>query len=225
MFKYEMHIHSSPCSGGGDDIRRQIDKLIGLGYTGMVITNHFFCGDTRIDRSLPWREFVDAYRQDYLKGKEYADTKDFDLFFGIEEHVGNGREVLIYGITPNLLEEHPELARGEVKDYIRLVHGAGGLLFQAHPYRERYYILQPGPLECIDELDGIEVYNASNKPRENERARELARNMGLQVTAGSDGHHVDSCGKAGIVTYVRPRNDTEFIEILKSGDYEIYYGE
>ena len=93
MFRYEMHIHSKPCSGGGDDIRRQIDVLIERGYTGMVITNHFYYGDTRIDRGLPWEEFVDAYRQDYLNGLEYARERDFDLYFGVEEHVGEGLEV------------------------------------------------------------------------------------------------------------------------------------
>ncbi|MBQ2794195.1 MAG: hypothetical protein IJF05_05820 [Clostridia bacterium] len=34
MFKYEMHFHTSPCSGGGDEIERQIDKMVKNGYTG-----------------------------------------------------------------------------------------------------------------------------------------------------------------------------------------------
>ena len=28
LYKYEMHIHTSPCSGGGSDIRDHIDTLI-----------------------------------------------------------------------------------------------------------------------------------------------------------------------------------------------------
>lgn len=224
MYRYEMHIHSEPCSGGGDDIRRQIDVLIKRGYTGMVITNHFYYGDTRVDRALPWEEFVDAYRQDYLRGLEYAREKDFDLFFGIEEHVGDGLEVLCYGITPELLAAHPELRMHRVEDYIRIVHEAGGLIFQAHPYRDRYYITKPGPLPCLDELDGIEVYNAANTPEANERARKLATERGLRCTAGSDGHHRSSCGYGGVEFYERPRNYAEFIEMLRSGSYEIYRG-
>ena len=107
-YKYEMHIHTSPCSGGGEDIRAHIDDLIAKGFSGMVVTNHFYAGDNRIDRNLPWEEFVDAYRQDYLYGLEYARTKDFDLLFGLEEHVGRGQEILIYGITPEVIEGHPE---------------------------------------------------------------------------------------------------------------------
>ncbi len=225
MFRYEMHIHSKPCSGGGDDIRRQIDVLIERGYTGMVITNHFYYGDTRIDRDLPWEEFVDAYRQDYLNGLEYARERDFDLYFGIEEHVGEGLEVLCYGISPDLLAAHPELREHRVEDYIRLVHEAGGLIFQAHPYRDRYYIPNPGPLPCLGELDGIEVYNASNYPEENERAAALAAERGLRcTTAGSDGHHCDSCGFGGIELYERPRDYAELIEMIRAGRYEIYRG-
>lgn len=220
-----MHMHSAPCSGGGDDITKQIDVLIERGYTGMVITNHFYGGDTLIDRSLPWGEFVDAYRQDYLRAVKYAAARDFDVFFGIEEHVGEGLEILVYGITPDLLAEHPELAGGDARDYIRIVHGAGGLIFQAHPYRKRYYITKPGPIDCLDELDGIEVYNAANMPDANRKAARLAKTLGLRCTAGSDGHSAESCGRAGIATRVRPRDAAELIEILKSGEYEIYRGE
>lgn len=225
MFKYEMHMHSCPCSGGGDDIIKQINVLRERGFTGAVITNHFFCGDTRIDRSLPWEEFVDAYRQDYLRGKAYADGVDFDLFFGIEEHVGEGLEILVYGITPDLLAAHPELKDGRVSDYIRTVHEAGGLIFQSHPYRERYYIAKPGPLDCLDELDGIEVYNAANMPKSNKKAARLAKERNLRCVAGSDGHDAEACGRVGIATRVRPKSVEEFISILKSRDFEIYRGE
>lgn len=84
MFKYEMHIHSSPCSGGGDDIRNHIAALLEKGFSGMVITNHFIRGDTRIDRLLPWKDFVDQYRKDFETGKRIAEDCDFDLLFGIE---------------------------------------------------------------------------------------------------------------------------------------------
>ena len=143
MYKYEMHIHTSPCSGGGSDIRDHIDALISKGYSGMVVTNHFYYGDTRIDRNLPWEEFVDAYRKDYLNGLDYARTVDFDLLFGLEEHVGGGQEILIYGVTPELIAEHPELKASSAEKYVEVVHSAGGLVYQAHPYRAREYISVP----------------------------------------------------------------------------------
>ncbi len=225
MFKYEMHFHTHPCSGGGDQIERQIDKMVKCGYTGAFLTDHFICGDTRIDRELDWESFVGEYEKAYNKGVEYGKTLAFDLYFGIEEHIGNGLEILVYGITPQLLREHPELRHGRLDDYIKLVHGAGGLIFQSHPYRDRYYITRPGPIECLDLVDGIEVYNASNLPEENEKAAQLAAERGLKCTAGSDGHHSDTCARAGILTRVRPKDVNEMIEIIKNGEYELFTGE
>ena len=126
MFKYEMHCHSR-CSGGGDDIVNYIEALRKKGFSGMVITNHFFRGDTKVDRTLNWAEFIDAYREDYEKGKKIAKLYDFDLLFGIEEHIGDGREVLVYGITPDFLYTHPEIKRADINDFVALVHKAGGL--------------------------------------------------------------------------------------------------
>ena len=225
IYKYEMHVHTCPCSGGGKDIREHIDDLIAKGYSGMVVTNHFYAGDNRIDRELPWREFVDAYRQDYLYGLEYAQAVDFDLLFGLEENVGFGREILLYGITPELIESHPELKRASAEKYAEVVHAAGGLVYQAHPYRARDYIRKPFPLECLDQLDGIEVYNAGNEPEWNESARIFAEERGIPCVAGSDGHSVASAGWAGIAVGERIRNNEELIRILKSGEYTVFVNE
>ena len=222
MYKYEMHIHTSPCSGGGSDIRDHIDTLISKGYSGMVVTNHFYSGDTRIDRNMPWEEFVDAYRKDYLNGLDYARTVDFDLLFGLEEHVGGGQEILIYGITPELIAAHPELKASSAEKYAEVVHSAGGLVYQAHPYRAREYITVPFPLGCLDKLDGIEVYNAGNLPEWNESARQLADERGLACIAGSDGHSTQSAGRAGIEAKVRIKSNDDLIRILKNREYTIF---
>jgi predicted metal-dependent phosphoesterase TrpH len=187
----------------------------------MVVTNHFYAGDTRIDRELPWREFVDAYRQDYLYGLEYARERDFDLLFGLEEHVGGGQEILIYGITPELIAEHTELKRASAEKFAEVVHAAGGLVYQAHPYRARDYISNPFPLDCLDLLDGIEVYNAGNEPEWNESARILAEERGIPCIAGSDGHKIGTAGRAGIAASERIRSNEDLIRVLKNGEYEI----
>ena len=224
MYKYEMHVHTCPCSGAGGDIRGHIDTLIKNGFSGMVVTNHFYYGDTRIDRKLPWVEFVEAYKQDYLYGLEYAKTVDFDLLFGLEEHVGYGKEILIYGVTPELFASHPELKCASAEAYAEVVHAVGGLVYQAHPYRDRYYITDPGPVDCLSLLDGIEVYNAANEQDWNDKASALAEKLSLSVIAGSDGHSTASAGKAGIIVKERIRTGEDLVRILKSGDYELYKG-
>ena len=225
MYKYEMHIHTCPCSGGGADIREHIDALTEKGYSGMVVTNHFYLGDNRIDRNLPWEEFVDAYRKDYLYGLEYAKELDFDLLFGLEEHVGCGQEILIYGITPDIIAAHPELKGASAEEYARVVHSAGGLVYQAHPYRARAYVKCPFPLECLDMIDGIESYNAANEPEWNESAELLAERKGIARIAGSDGHSTRSAGRSGIAVTERIRNNEDLVRILKSREYTLLRGE
>ena len=105
------------------------------------------------------------------------------------------------------------------------MHEAGGLLFQSHPFRDREYIRTPGPIDRLDELDGVEAYNAANYPEENERAAKLAAERGLKCTAGSDGHYFGACGRAGIATRVRPKDATELVELMKKGEYTLYKGE
>lgn len=221
MFKYEMHVHSK-ISGGGDDIVNHIEALRKKGFSGMVITNHFFRGDTKVSRSLPWNEFVDAYAADYEKGKKIAKLYDFDLLFGIEEHVGDGREVLVYGITPDFLYTHPEIKRAEINDFVALVHKAGGLVFQAHPFRDRWYIANPTPLKELPILDGFEVYNAGNHDDENLKAEEFSKSKACRLIAGSDAHSSKDAGKTGIISNVRLRTEKELVSCLKSGNYKIY---
>ena len=225
IYKYEMHLHTCPCSGGGEDIRAHIDDLLAKGYSGMVVTNHFYYGDTRIDRELPWEKFVDAYWQDYLYGLEYAKGKDFDLLFGLEEHVGDGQEILIYGITADLIAAHPELKRASAEKYAEIVHAAGGLVYQAHPYRDRSYINRPYPLDCLDKLDGIEVYNAANDPAWNAQAEELAKKLGLACVGGSDAHWIGTAGRSGIASKERLKTNEDLVRVLKSGEYIVLRGE
>lgn len=222
---YEMHCHTSPTSGGGEDIEGHIDTLIEKGFSGMVVTNHFYNGDNRVDRSLEWDKFVEPYREDYERGRNYAESRDFDLLFGLEEHIGGGKEILIYGITPDAILRHPEMRSGDVGTILNAIHSEDGLVFHAHPYRARVYIPDPGPIPETATLDGIEIYNAANKPEENQLAFELARKLGMKGIGGSDGHSHASMGRAGIISPKRIRSERELAALLISGDYQIYIGD
>ena len=221
LYKYEMHLHTCPCSGSGGDICGHIDGLLKKGYSGAVVTNHFYRGDNRVDRSLSWEGFTDAYRQDYLRGLEYARERDFDLLFGLEEHVGYGQEILIYGASIDDIARHPELREADAEEYAEIIHSLGGLVYQAHPFRARSYVSRPVPLSCLDKLDGIEVYNAANAPEWNESAKRLADELGLLSVSGSDAHGVGTAGRAGIAAKERIRSDGDLVRILKSGSYTV----
>lgn len=224
-YKYEMHLHTCPCSGGGDDVEKHIDTLMEKGFSGMVITNHFFRGDTRIDRGLPWEAFVAEYEKDFERAKAYAKDKDFDVLFGIEEHISDGNEVLVYGIMPAFLAAHPELKTASLCEYAELVHGAGGLVYQSHPFRERWYIAHPLPFDDVEILDGVEGYNAANEPQQNEQALAFASEKGLRVIAGSDAHAYTTSGRAGIRSSVRIRDNETLVRVLSEEKYRVYKGE
>ena len=225
MYLYELHTHTLPCSGGGGEMEKHIDELIRRGFSGMVITNHFYRGDTKIDRSLTWEEFVSFYEKDFEDGKKYAKNKDFDLLFGVEEHISDGREALIYGITPAFLKENPSLKTVNLQEYASLVHSVGGVIYQAHPYRVRGYITKPQPFDEIAILDGIEVYNGGNDGEENDKAEAFAALRGLPMIAGSDAHDSRHCGIGGICSNVRIRDNETLVKVLKTGAYTLWKDE
>ena len=223
-YKYQMHTHTSPCSKCGAMSPEELARaLYDGGYAGAVITNHFYGGNSGIDRTLSWAEFVKAYEDDYIACREAAKKYDLDIIFGVEEHLYGGLEILAYGIEPRVLYEHPELIERQGEDWIKTLHGVGALMIQAHPYREASYITMPGPLP-LEWLDGIEVYNVGNKDEANLLAQELAKkNPHFILTSGSDAHTVQRACTAGIATDERIKNAAELAQVLKDGRYELIY--
>ena len=102
-------MHDKECSKCGQSAGSSyIDKAKREGFAGFVITNHFYRGNTAIDRSLAWADFVDAYRQDYETLKAEAASQDMDVLFGIEDTYDDEHHMLIYGISPDLWAATPE---------------------------------------------------------------------------------------------------------------------
>ncbi|MBQ8683834.1 MAG: hypothetical protein IJ518_04905 [Clostridia bacterium] len=227
-----MHQHTAGCSAcatiSPEETVRQLKRQ---GFAGMVLTNHFFYGNTAIRRNLPWADFVRPYEEEWLRAKEMGDRLDFDVLFGLEEGVGGGKEVLLYGITPDWLYDHPELrdryqtAEEHLAVVADIVHRAGGLVFQAHPFRVRDYITDPWQSLPADYLDGVEAYNFYNSPVENVRAEQYAHNNDLLTIAGTDAHHTDIPSRFGIATERRLRTDDDLTEALTTESYTLYLGE
>lgn len=222
MYLYEMHCHTLPCSAcGGIQPEDLVQGLKEIGYAGMVLTDHFYHGNTGIRRNQPWEDFVAAYEQSYLRAKAVGDQLDFDVLFGIEEGIGDCKEALIYGITPQFLYDHPEIRDCDLPHLSRIVREAGGFFVQAHPFRVRDYI--PRPWEALDPdlFDGVEIYNACNPPLDNLRAVQWAANNGLPPIAGSDRHYMGHCENFGILVDRRIRTEAELAQVLMEGNYSL----
>ena len=54
-FLYETHMHTCQGSACGRATGREQARVYrDAGYTGIIITDHFFGGNTAVDRRLPW---------------------------------------------------------------------------------------------------------------------------------------------------------------------------
>lgn len=221
-YKYQMHTHTAPCSLCASMTPEELAEALNEGgYQGCVMTNHFMMGNTGIDRALSWNDFVKQYELDYMACKEAADKYDKDVIFGIEENVHEMLEVIFYGVTPDMLYEHPELAGADYKTWYEVMHSYGVLCIQAHPFRDRGYIPQPGMLP-LEYIDGIEVYNVCNTEKNNEDAETYIKDHPeLLLTSGADAHGAHLVCVSGIEVKKRIRDGKDLVEVLKSGEYRL----
>ena len=221
FYRYETHCHCRECSAcSRASARELVQAYHAAGYAGLVLTDHFIHGNTAVDRSLPWKEQMQWFYDAYLDAKKAAAELDFDVIFGIEHAYGSGKEVLIYGIDLPFLLENPDIPVLTLDELTDRVHACGGIVIQAHPYRDRDYIdmsVEPR----ADIVDGIEIHNIGNKPGEDRKALELARTDDYILTSGGDIHSaVDPrIGSCGIVLPYRVRNEKEFVAALKRRDH------
>ena len=188
-YKYETHLHTSNSSACGHSRASEyISYYKEMGYAGIFVTDHFFLGNTCIDRSLPWTEWVSQYCAAYREAYEEGLKQDFPVFFGWEATY-QGDDYLVYGLDEAWLMQHPEVTTWTVPEQYRVVHAAGGLVIQAHPFRERGYMnsIHLHPYDC----DGWEVANAGNESYQDALAYRYAGGHGMKMTAGSDIHRVD----------------------------------
>jgi hypothetical protein len=188
-YLYETHLHTvqgSACgvSPGRDYIRCYKE----LGYTGIIVTDHFYNGNTAIDRNLPWTEWVKRHCRGYEEARREGERIGLDVFFGWEETF-DGDDYLIYGLGKDWLLKHPEAAHWTLPQQFEVVRQYGGCVVQAHPFRDRAYIRRIYLSPCC--VDAVEAANGGNDPPFDARAMEYAKALELPITAGSDIHDAD----------------------------------
>ena len=225
MYKYQLHIHTAPCSRCGMLTPEELCKALSeYGFKGGVITNHFYHGNTGIDRSenTSWEQFVSAFEEDWLACKKEAEKYELDIIFCIEESLKQGIEILCYGVTPKVLYDNPQLINEDAEEWVRVMRENGVVVIQAHPFREASYIPDPGPLP-IELIDGVEVFNNGNSdPIMNQRALEFAEaNPHLLRTSSADAHWYEAVQFGGIVTEHRIQNEEDLAMVLRSREYQI----
>lgn len=186
---YETHLHTKEASACARSYGAQyIAVYKRLGYSGMCVTDHFLNGNTAIDRSLGWEEQITGFCLGYERAKAEGDRQGLSVFFGWE-HAFDGDEFLIYGLGKEWLLAHSEMMGWDQHTLFERVDRDGGLMIQAHPFRERPYIREIAlhPYSC----HGAEVINGQNEQAFNLRAEAYARTYALTPTCGGDIHSIE----------------------------------
>ncbi|MCR5685009.1 MAG: hypothetical protein K6G81_06240 [Lachnospiraceae bacterium] len=216
-YKYEVHMHTAQASLCGKTPGADyIAEFMRLGYDGMIITDHFYHGNTRPDRSLPWRDYIEEFCKGYEAAKAEGDKRGFKVFFGWEEN-HHGDEYLIYGPDKAWLIAHPEIRDADQAEYLEMIHKAGGLVVQAHPFRERKYmsVINVHPFQC----DAMEVCNFGNPPYQDAFAYNFCRDRGKIMTSGTDLHDVNNLAQscAGMVFEKPLESIWDYVKAVREG--------
>ena len=200
-YLYETHMHTSEASACAGSTGAQMARAYKeAGYTGIIVTDHFFYGNTSVDRSLPWEEWVRRFCLGYEHAKAEGERIGLSVFFGWEACY-EGTEFLVYGLDQAWLLAHPQIKDASIREQYALVHEGGGIISHAHPFREEDYIpeIRLFP-EYVDAVEGVNAMHSSRasdchkNPLFNERALAYGKEHNLPFTAGSDQHTTHMIG-------------------------------
>lgn len=219
-YRYDLHVHTSESSACAHSTAAEMVHMYkSEGYTGIVITDHFYHGNTYVPRQLEWADWVETFYKSYLNAKARGDEIGLDVFFGWEYSYA-GTDFITLGLDKDWLLAHPEIRSIRVYDYLNLVHESGGYIIHAHPFHEAGYIpcirLMP-PYE-----DAVEVINAPKGDFINAMALHYAQAYDKVQTAGSDSHNADWQRLAGIETVHRLADVCDLIETLKRREHSVF---
>ena len=190
------------------------------GYTTVVLTNHlskFSYKNSRFDHSgWDWNKKVDYYMNGFHRLEEEAEGK-LNVILGCELRSNlDGNDYLLYGVTEEFLRSLPEMMDERLTVIREQLHAIGGLIYQAHPFRDSMQIKRPS------RLDGIEIYNGTaGTDSRNWIAEQWAERYGLRKCAGSDFHASSYVISGGIETEHPITNREELLAALKSDDLRL----
>jgi len=186
-YLYETHLHTREGSSCGVSRGREyVPRYLDLGYSGIIVTDHFFNGNTRADRNLPWKKWVKEYCRGYELTRDEGLRRGLDVFFGWEETL-DGNDYLVYGLDMEWLLAHPEAANWTPEEQFDEVTRSGGCVVLAHPFR---FVQNMNRISDHSEyIHAVEAANSGNNQISDALAWAYAKKLKVTATAGSDIHY------------------------------------
>lgn len=222
-FKTELHCHSARVSACGTMTDEELlEKYIADGYTTVVLTNHLSRFTFGADKKAPyrggedWQEKLDHYFAG-IEALRKAASGRIHVLWGTEICLNGTRsDYLVHGLDKDFYRAHPDLLDIDVKTLSARVREAGGLFYQAHPFRNHISVTPP------ELLDGIEVYNGHpGHDSRNDIAAAWAEKFSLRAICGSDLHHLEHNPNTAILTDEPITSQQQLLEILREGNYTL----
>ncbi len=220
-YKSDLHCHTNLVSKCADlDMEEMIENYIKIGYTTIVITDHFSAATFEDKPQLTWEQKCDFYVSGYKKAIELAKGR-ISILLGMEyRNIYTSNDYLVYGVTEEFLKKYnrndkDNIINMHLKEFAGIVHDEGMLIYQAHPFRNGMTIMKPG---CTD---GVETLNAhAGHDSRNDLAVLWAKKYNLMVCGGSDCHHKGGEGRGGIITSAPILTNSDLLSALK-GDVNL----
>lgn len=188
----DLHIHSTE-SDGKPSPREIVLEAISRGLNIISITDHdTFRGSIKAAK----------YARDLVGG-------ELVVVIGAEIRVVEG-DILVY-----CSERPPDKIPRTAAELVEEVHANNCIAVAAHPYD--FARKGVGDLVKDIDIDAIEVFNAHSPPNANEKALEVARELGKPGIANSDAHVLDEIGVAYTLYDVEELSPEAVIDAIKFG--------
>ena len=208
--RIDPHVHSSGASFCSKVTCEEIvDAKIGLSYDGVVLTNH----------CQPWyyqpeehKEWARKFIAEYERGRQYARSKGFRFFLGIEVSVSLPAysDWLLYGVTEKFLKEADCLYQLDQRTLFALCRAYNVVMVQAHPLRQQ--------LLDTRYMHGIEINCTPGDLEKRATIEHLANDYDLMVTCGTDYHSEDRVYRGGILIPDTVTDSEELATYFRSTD-------
>lgn len=182
----DLHAHSSGISVCCRiPFETALHRTLEHGMDGIFLTNHYqksYIGPDGTDA------FVSRYLAEYHAAHRCGQQLGCRVFFGIEVtmELYPNVHMLLYGVEPEFLTRYPDLFDCTQQQLYETVHGSGGVLIQAHPFRNGTTVLEPRWLDGV-EINCHPLYGNAYAPE----LLQIGRQEGLPVTCGGD-YHADT---------------------------------
>lgn len=205
MLVFDIHLHTDYYSGCSVISPEElIQRAVEIHLDGIAITEH----------GIRWPD------DKFDELRRLADPHGLILINGQEVHTystksGMEGEFLVFGGKKSLGSDFA------AQELVERVHGEGGILIAAHPYKwsrhgkQRYYGAGDRVYEL--ELDAIELYHPDHDEESLQKVRQAMTKLGLPGTGGSDAHQVHAIGSCVTIFENEVRSEEDFIREIRAG--------